>query len=159
MRTVWIIIIGIVMMSFIPSDKVDLEELRKNYYAAAQDEEDSQTFFNIVEELKTIESAEIKGYVAMSLFLKANYLNNPLKKWSSFKEGKELLEKTIRLNPNNTELVFLRLTIQTNAPKILGYNDNIEQDIGHILKKFKTIKDRDLKTRIIVFLKQFYLTD
>jgi len=159
MRIIWVILVGMVMMSFGLPDNISLKEIRKNYYAAAQHEEEAETFFKILQGLEANQSPEIKGYIAMALFLKANYLNNPIKKWGSFKEGKELLEQTISIHPNNTELIFLRLTIQTNTPKVLGYNDDIENDIGYILKTIKTIKDQDLKTKIIAFLKEFYLTD
>lgn len=154
-----LIIVSIMMMSFNSSNTIDLAKLRDNYYSAAINKSDAEEFYTIITKIKNIELAEIKGYTAMSFFLKANYLINPLKKWESFKEGKELLEKTITSNPNNVELIFLRLTIQTNAPKILGYNQNIEQDLEFLLKSIKSVEDSDLTTRIITFLNQFYLNN
>lgn len=57
---------------------------------------------------------------------KLGYLNN----------GKAILEEAIKQLPGNTELIFLRLTIQLNLPSFLGYNSNIKEDKKFILDNY-----------------------
>lgn len=59
---------------------------------------------------------------------KSSYMQGVSKKLSLFKEGRQLLEQSIKLYPNNPEFRFIRLTIQENAPKLLKYNKNTLED-------------------------------
>lgn len=59
---------------------------------------------------------------------KSSYMQGVAKKLSLFKEGRQLLDQSIKLYPNNPEFRFIRLTIQENAPKVLKYNKNIIED-------------------------------
>ena len=58
---------------------------------------------------------------------------------ASFKAGKVKLESAIEKDSANTEYRFLRLMIQENAPKILGYHTALEKDNLYIRKNFKTL--------------------
>lgn len=68
-------------------------------------------------------------------------------KLKKFKEGKVLLEKAIQSHPNNVEYRFLRLMIQENAPKILGYNSNIKEDVSLIKANINKVP-KEIKTAI-----------
>ena len=74
------------------------------------------------------------------LMKKSGYIKTVAKKIEVFKSGHKLLEKSINENPKNAEFRFLRLTIQENAPKILKYNDNIDEDKIIIIEKFKKLE-------------------
>jgi 1-aminocyclopropane-1-carboxylate deaminase/D-cysteine desulfhydrase-like pyridoxal-dependent ACC family enzyme len=60
----------------------------------------------------------------------------PKDKLEVFKKGKDLLEKAITANKKNTEYRFLRLMIQENAPKILKYSSNINEDATWIKEHY-----------------------
>ena len=66
----------------------------------------------------------------------------PTKKLSLFIEGKNLLENAIAKHPKNVEMKLLRLMIQENAPRFLGYSDNCTKDaaIKKLGKKFRQSK-------------------
>ncbi|MFY0624669.1 MAG: hypothetical protein JXR07_00115 [Reichenbachiella sp.] len=81
-----------------------------------------------------------QAYQGLSMTLMAEHVFSPLNKLSYFQDGKELIEKCIKENPNNPELRYIRLIVQLNAPYFLGYNDNIEND----LKIFTTMIEQDL---------------
>lgn len=68
---------------------------------------------------------------------KSNYMQGVAKKLSLFKEGRQLLEQSIKLYPNNPEFRFIRLTIQENAPKVLKYNKNTAEDKKIVVAGYK----------------------
>ena len=55
-----------------------------------------------------------------------------------------MLEGVIKKDPSNYEVRLLRLSIQENAPKITGYNKDIEEDKKFILTNYSNQK-QDLK--------------
>ena len=90
----------------------------------------------------------------------AKYVVSPINKLSKFNEGKNLLEKCIEKDNKNVELHFLRFTVQSNAPKFLGYNSSLLLDKNFILNALASINDKQLKNIVITFLKSSsYLTN
>lgn len=59
----------------------------------------------------------------------AEYAFNPFTKFSTFKEGKNMIEKAIAQDPKNAEIRVLRLGVQLNAPSFLLYHSNIDADV------------------------------
>ena len=78
------------------------------------------------------------AYIGTLLMKKSDFVKTVKQKVAIFKEGHAILETEISNDPDNTEFRFLRFTIQEHAPKILGYNKNIEIDKKQIIKDFKT---------------------
>lgn len=76
-------------------------------------------------------------YVAALKMKKAGVIKNTSKKIELFKEGKIVLEKNIQQSPGNLEWRFIRLTIQENAPPIVRYKDNLNEDQTFIYKNYK----------------------
>lgn len=106
------------------------------------------------DKLKSIKDPEpvLKGYVGASYIAKARY--SPLfDKKGLLNTGTKILEEAIQEKPNNLELLFLRMTIQTNLPSFLGYNDNIESDKKFILANYESAMPT-LKARIVKFIKK-----
>ncbi|MBW6481823.1 MAG: hypothetical protein K0B10_02065 [Vicingaceae bacterium] len=111
---------------------------------SAQEKMDKQHFYNIIssENLELIDAEIIKmnaaskstfnPYKGALLMKKAGLEKNPTEKLKFFKEGKLLLETAINNDNQNVELRFLRLIIQENAPKFLGYHSNIKEDVNFI---------------------------
>lgn len=87
---------------------------------------------NIIEdEITTIEKSSIfekNAFVGTLLMKKSKLISNPANKLSCFKEGMSMLEKAIEKDKTNPEYRFLRLLIQENAPRFLGYYENLDED-------------------------------
>ncbi len=81
---------------------------------------------------------------------KAGFLSVPAKKVKVFKQGHQLLEAEIAVYPNNIEYRFLRLAVQENAPNILKYNKNIEEDKTTIIANYK-----DLNTQLKAHIQEY----
>ncbi len=83
----------------------------------------------------------ITAYEGALLMKKAGLIKGPGNKLSTFKEGREKLEKAIEMDSENGEYRFLRLMIQENAPDMLGYNKNIQEDAAVVQKKYNELSD------------------
>ncbi len=101
---------------------------------------------------KLSENSDQTAYLGAIKMKKAEYLKTPKEKLELFKAGKELLEKSISKNNSNAEYRFLRLLIQENAPKVLKYNDKIQEDAKFISSNFANL-NADVKTAVLNYSK------
>ena len=127
--------------------------IRDLYYKASLSKEYCEKFKATIESIQAPDEC-IKGYIAVSYMIEAKHVYNPSTKLSYFNKGKLQLDNSIKKEPQNIELRFLRLGMQLNAPSFLGYNNQIETDKEFILLKYSLQKDLDLKKRIKEFMIQ-----
>lgn len=83
--------------------------------------------------------AEKDAYEGALLMKKSGLLIKAKDKLNTFKNGRLKLENSISGNRNNTEFRFLRLIIQEQAPKIVKYRSNLDEDKQNILANFKNL--------------------
>lgn len=126
-----IVLVSSVFMLF--TDLV-VDEVR-NQFPLITSEEQADYF---IEELKTNTSQIAKGYTAAMIFMKSRYVVFPLTKLKYFKQGKNLLDKTIVESPKNIELRYIRFLMQKQIPDFLGYNQYINQDFNVFINGFET---------------------
>ena len=74
-------------------------------------------------------------YLASAIMQSAEYAFWPTKKLKNFNEGKEILESFIQKSPDNIEARYIRIFVQSEIPKFLGYNKEIETDIEFVKQK------------------------
>jgi len=78
-----------------------------------------------------------QAYEGALMMKKSGLLKGSAKqKLAVFKSGKTKLEESISKYPDNAEFRFLRLIIQENAPKVVKYNRNIDEDVEMIKKQY-----------------------
>lgn len=146
------LIISFFILNFILLNaQISLESLRLDYPKVISNKELCQSLILDLEKTK-IRGAEL-AYLGALQTIWANHLNNPFQKLSTFKKGKKNIEKAVELNPDNLEVRFLRLSIQHNSPKILGYNNMMKEDKDFIVKNFNHIKNKNLEHLILSFFK------
>jgi hypothetical protein len=92
------------------------------------------------------------AYYGVAKMMMANHVMNPYKKYAYFKEGKDILEQCITREKENTELRFLRYSIQLYAPGFLGYDNNLTSDREFIQKNIQKITNIELRQTIISLL-------
>ncbi len=131
----------------------DLAEVRSKYPLAQQDAEITKS---LSEELLDFEdsSSVLSVYKGAVLTLEANFEKNKLEKLRLFKEGKKLIDEAIESNVANIEMRMIRLGIQENAPKILGYHKEIEQDKEFILRNYQATTSNKEKQVVKKFAMQ-----
>ncbi|MCC6286292.1 MAG: hypothetical protein IT249_00255 [Chitinophagaceae bacterium] len=118
------------------SSKID----RANYYKAIA----SENLENINKQIELVNNSGEKNKDAFEgalMMKKAGLLKGPPNKLKEFKAGRQKLEDVLSTNKDNAELRFLRLIIQENAPKILGYHKELEEDHKYIVANFKTLPE------------------
>ncbi len=82
---------------------------------------------------------EKKAYEGALLMKKAGLLSKAKDKLSLFKLGRTKLEAAIKNEQGNIEYHFLRLIIQENAPKIVKYQHDLENDMELVRSSFKKL--------------------
>ena len=128
-----------------------LLKVRNLYYQATENKKNLEEFENLLINVKDPDNT-ILGDIGMSFMLKAKYAWLPNYKMSYFNKGKDFLESAISNDPQNLELIFMRFCVQSNAPGFLFYSNNLRSDKAFILNTFNSIKDNDLKLRIINYM-------
>lgn len=104
----------------------DPEKLRINYSLAP---EDKSLCRSMLKELNTPSLPDLHlAYLGAFQMIWAKHTPNPFEKLSSFNKGKNNIEKALKNDPENVEIIFLRYSLQKNSPAFLGYNDNLDDD-------------------------------
>lgn len=95
----------------------------------------------------------LQGYFFSAMLFKSKHEKNPIKKYSLFKNASEELDKLINKNMDSVEMRFLRYNIQNNAPRFLGYIDNIKEDYEFIFNNINKERE-DVREFILSILKK-----
>lgn len=135
-------------IGYLPMSSNDnyLEQVRANYVAAAQN---SKLCNKMIQELSnTRKDPVLLAYLGGFKAIWAKHTINPFGKLSTFKEGKILIEKAVKDDPNNIEVRFVRLSVQKNCPFFLGYKQNIKEDVKFINSAKNTINSIQLSAML-----------
>jgi hypothetical protein len=85
-----------------------------------------------------------RAYLGAMYMKKSGFVKGAGDKIRTFKKGAVMLEEEIKSNPSNVEYRFLRLTVQENAPKILKYDKQLNEDKRAIIEGYERAEP-DLK--------------
>lgn len=130
----------------------DLEALRNAYSKANLSVEGAKNFIGIADK-KSSSDPVISAYKAAANILEAKVTTEKNKRKSFVKSGATSLESIIKNNPNNAELRVIRMSVQENIPKIVGYNKNLKEDKTFLLSNYSK-QNASLKTYIRKFAMQ-----
>ena len=131
----------------------DVKEVRK-IFLLSSDSQLKCSQLNKMTSEKVNESPIYHSYNIVSKIIESKYLINPLKKVKVFKENTKRLDSLLVIYPKILEIRFLRYSIQSNAPKILGYTNFVSEDYEFIMKNI-SYADEDLKKIIMSFMSKF----
>lgn len=110
-----------------------LDALRNSYTKANSSNANTEAFINIAEK-QSGSDVVTNGYKAAAKIMEAKIAKQNRK--SLVKSGATTLESIIKNNPNNIELRLIRLSIQENIPKIVGYRGSLKDDKAFILNNY-----------------------
>lgn len=118
------------------SGSIDLEAVRSAYLPAVKDKKLCSEMISKLksEELSNVCLAYLGGYQT----LWANHVFSPISKLKTFNEGKKNIETAVKRDPSNWEIRLVRLSVQKNAPRFLGYHQNISEDESYIRRNMKS---------------------
>jgi hypothetical protein len=146
------LLISLFSIVFLFFQNGDLEALRNAYSTANLSVDRAKNFIGIADK-KSSSDPTITGYKAAAQILEAHVTTEKNKRKSYIKSGATSLESAIKSNPNNVELRVIRMSVQENIPKIVGYNKNLKEDKTFILNHYST-QNSALKTYIRKFAMQ-----
>lgn len=153
LRFLFLSIICIINIQNIAKAQLDqdaiLAEVRNTMQYAFNEE---SVCYKLYDKVKHINDPEpvLMGYIGALHIARSRFVPL-LDKRESLRKGEEKLEASIKLEPQNLELIFLRLSIQLNLPGFLGYNDNIESDKKFVINNYKKAS-KVLKAKIVKFV-------
>lgn len=123
----------------------DLQVYRKLLDQSVANKETANVFYAKLKSVSDDADPALLGFKAMSEFMLCKHLFNPVSRISHFNKGKSLLEKAIQRNSSDPELLYFRLSTQSNIPAMLRYNSNIKADKQFLLAYLKKGAGSDLE--------------
>ena len=154
----WFFLFILVAFSIPSNGQNALTELRGSFFQSGQ----NQAFITLGTSLSSTHSIEL-AYKGAAIAMSAESKSWPHEKLSAFNEGTNIIENSIKTDPWNAEIRFIRLCIQCKSPSFLGYQDDIEKDcqliIDHAKLKYINITDRYWQNAITFMLQQNNIND
>lgn len=136
--------------AFILFFQTDLEALRNSYAKANSSNANTEAFINLAEK-QFGSDAVTSGYKAAAQIMEAKIAKKNRK--ALVKNGATSLESIIKNNPNNIELRLIRLSVQENIPKIVGYRGSIKDDKAFLIDNYSK-QNATLKSYVKKFAMQ-----
>lgn len=131
--------------------KMDLDDIRINYAKSVSDKKLCEQMIKEIG-LQT-PSPVLMCYLGGLQTIWAQHVFNPFQKMQTFKKGKINIEKAIQQERDNPEMRYIRLSIQENAPSILGYHSDIQNDRVFLQKHLSEITSEVVRRNIEILLK------
>ena len=117
----------LILLTFMFVD-ADIASCRRMMDLSVDDKRNAGKFYKQMKAVKETDAPIMVGFKGMAEILMCKHLINPFTRLSHFNKGKEFLEMAIKRSANNPELLFFRLSTQSNVPSLLKYNENISHD-------------------------------
>lgn len=121
------------LTAFILFFQSGVESLRDSYAKSNTSNANTEAFINLAEKTSGSD-AVIQGYKAAAKIMEAKIVKQNRK--ALVKSGATNLEAVIKSNPNNVELRLIRMSVQENIPKIVGYRGSLKDDKAFILNNY-----------------------
>jgi hypothetical protein len=147
-----VVFITTVLMGMFFKNEPKIEVVRSLFYQAAADKSAAKKFANALSVVDNTSSPVLLCYKGVAEMIEAKHVFNPFSKLQKFKTGKTLIERSIKRDPDDLELRFLRFSIQSNLPQFLGYDQAISTDKTKLLNGYTSIKDAELRQCILNYL-------
>ncbi|HRO45210.1 hypothetical protein [Agriterribacter sp.] len=124
----------------LPAQSNSVDFNRKAYYAAftSADINGIEKQLDIISQSAHGQKDAFEGALMMK---KAGLIKGASHKLKTFKAGREKLDSMIAANAGNAEFRFLRLMIQEKAPKILHYDQQLEEDRQYLVEHFRSVPE------------------
>lgn len=129
-----------------------VSEIRNIYLEAVHNKKECERLLSILRAANDKDPLML-GFKGAGTIVSALHKTMPWDKLSAYSKGKSTLEHALSLAPQNVELRYLRLGIQSNLPKYLDYRADIARDSNFLRKELPGINDRELRLNINAYLR------
>ncbi len=158
MRRLFFLYAGALSCQILLSQNKMLSELRQQYLSSSTGKAAAELFLKSTEGLTDTTTALMIGYKAMGHLMYCDQLSSPYSKLSHFKTGRSILDRALKKDPKQPELVYFRYCTQTKAPAFLSYRENLKSDKEFLLVFLKTYDKRlNPDPQLFAMIKTFLL--
>lgn len=151
MKKIFLILVLFYLHVSLIAQNENIDAIRREYRIANKDSLKCAQLYKKVFKTNS-DNNLVNAYKGAVSMMYADFVRNKSEKLKLFKTGKSLLDKAIEADKENPELILLRFTIQSNAPKILGYNKDLDNDKSILLKKYDSVENKEVKNSMRSFL-------
>ncbi len=130
----------------------DLNQIRAQYPNAVDSAEITSQLDTEISKVENPEKPVLIAYKGAITTLTGKFAKGISEKVRLFKQGVSLIENAIAADASNIEIRYIRMSVQENAPRILGYHNHIDEDKAFILKSYGNISSKELKDIIKDFI-------
>jgi hypothetical protein len=132
------LLFGLMMVSLMFSGESGVEKkIRQDFH----DGEFTEKRLEVIIDNNGYENTALtKAYKGLCETMMAEYVYLPTTKLKYFNKGKKKIDESIRQQPDNPELRYIRLMVQMNAPSMLGYYREIQKDLDFFLSNKQNFK-------------------
>ncbi|WP_209402633.1 hypothetical protein [Pseudozobellia sp. WGM2] len=133
---------------------VDIEDIRQTYRSIQDNEDSINDLYESLTSVAKNDEATLVAYKGAATTMMAKFASGFKDKRTFFNDGRELLEYAVEAQASNVEIRCIRLSVQENAPRILGYHKDIDTDKQFIIDNYSSMKDKAAKDFVKGFVAQ-----
>ncbi len=116
-----------------------IETVREQFFSMDKREDGALKLYQSLEKMDFSKDPVMLAYRGAASAASAGSVGGVRKKLEYFNRGKSELEKAVGMKKIDTEIRFLRLATQVNAPGFLGYNNDIRSDKAIIITTLNSV--------------------
>jgi hypothetical protein len=147
----------VIVPQFAFSQPPALQRVREQFLGMDATGKDALSLYVSLKKYDLSKSPVLLAYRGACSAASAGAVSGVWDKLSYFNQGKDELEKAVRLDPQDPEIRFLRLATQLNAPSFLGYSGDVSTDKSFLLKKLTSIPGDSPNAYLYVRICRFML--
>ena len=130
-----------------------LHQLRRHYQAAATDKTAGEKFHKLMAAY-TQHDAVVLAYKAAAEAIRARDASM-LNKLTYVQQASKQFDQAVKLDADNAEIRFLRLSVESSLPSFLGLSQHVDEDREFLLKTLLTHPQSGLDTESFGLVRDF----
>lgn len=155
---VFLYILLFMALQHVNAQQLLIEKVRDQFFSLDKTEGGALQLYKMLENDNLDKQPILLAYRGAVSAAAAGTVTGVGRKLHYFNYGKTELEKAVMLKPIDAEIRFLRLATQVNAPRFLGYNEDINSDKVIILKTLNSLNADHPNAYLYLRICRFLLT-
>lgn len=137
--------------------RYSLNELRLKYQKASIDEATAKDFNK---QMSSYDGKDplIKAYQAASEAVMAKYVWNPYSKLKHLKTASAMFQEAVKWDAKQSEIRFLRFTVEHYVPRYLNLSEHVEEDKRIIISSLQAYPKSGMSEGLARTMRDFMLT-
>lgn len=138
----------------LPAHAQSLDDIRLLYRDATKSEAAAQDFYAQVQHVAPDGKPVMAAYKGAGLMLLARY-TKLTERGAKVREAATWIEEAVGRAPDNAEIRLIRLSVQEHLPKIVRYNQHIDEDREFVKTALPGLDDDVLRAMITRYFESY----